>query len=181
LDAGLVEGATFKTKLPTIIMKSIIQNSIAVAAALFTVVGSIQQSQAADVRLDGSGYYWLGKKEVFSSNGKEQSGRYKNLGRDYYHKVEYGMDFITNYSYSSTGSLSYEFWAMPFYGATSGIVLMTRGVGALSSGEAYDDVWKKGYAVSLARKRFPEQSLWERTRSGWKFRDALTFSRKAYL
>ena len=162
-------------------MKSIIQQSIAVAAVMFTVAGSVPESQAANMRLNGSGYYWLSDWEVFSNGGKEQSGRYKNLGRDYYHKVEYGIDYVANNSYSSSGSLSYEFWAMPYYGATSGIVLMTRKLGAFSSRESKEDVWKNGYAISLNRNRFPEQSLWELTRSGWKFRDVLTFSRKAYL
>lgn len=162
-------------------MKSIIQQSIAVAAVLFTVAGLIPESQAADMRLNGSGYYWLGNREVFSNSGKEQSGRYKNLGQDYYHKVEYGIDYVANNSYSSSGKLSYELWAMPYYGATSGIVLMTRQLGAFASRESKEDVWKNGYAISLNRNRFPEQSLWERTRNGWKFRDALTFSRKAYL
>ncbi|MES2924083.1 MAG: hypothetical protein V4819_21200 [Verrucomicrobiota bacterium] len=162
-------------------MKSIIQQSIAVAAVFFTVAGSIPELQAADMRLNGSGYYKLGNREVFSTEGKEQSGRYKNLGRDYYHKVEYGIEVITNDSYSGSGTLSYEFWAMPYYGATSGIVLMTRKLGAFSRREVQEDVWKNGYAISLNRNRIPEQSLWEFTRNGWKFRDALTFTRKAYL
>lgn len=162
-------------------MKSIIQQSIAVATVLFTIAASVPESQAANMRLNGSGYYTLGSYEVYSNYGKEQSGRYTNLGSDYYHKVEYGIDYVANNSYSSSGSLSYEFWAMPYYGATSGIVLMTRRLGAFSSREIKEDVWKNGYAISLNRSRFPEQSLWELTRYGWKFRDALTFSRKAYL
>lgn len=161
-------------------MKSTLSQFVA-AAVIMTMAGSVSESQAADVKLDGSGYYELGSYDVFSSGGKEQSGRYRNLGRDYYHKIEYGIDFITNYSFSSSGSLSYEFWAMPFYGATSGVVLMTRGLGGLSDGESYEGVWKYGFAISLDRSRYPEQSLWERTRTGWKFRDALSFSRKTIL
>lgn len=162
-------------------MKTIIRQSLAVAAALFTVAGPVPESHAAAVKLEGYGYYETGKHDVFSSNGKEQSGRYRNLGRDYYHKVEYGIDFVTNYSNSSTGSLSYEFWAMPYYGATTGIVLMTRKLGTLARSEDFENVWKYGYAVSLDRNRFPEQSLWELTSSGWKFRDALSFSRRTNL
>lgn len=139
------------------------------------------ETQAAKLRLDGYGYYDVRSSDVFSKSGKEQSGRYKNLGRDYYHKVKYGIDFVSNYSGSYSGSVSYEFWAMPFYGATSGIILMTRGVGKMSPDESYEDVAKSGYAVSLDARRFPEQSLWELTRDGWKFRDALSFTRKGNL
>jgi hypothetical protein len=162
-------------------MKSIIHQLTAVASVLFAVAVSAPESQATNVRLKGSGYYDLGSYHVFLRGGKEQSGRYRNLGRDYYHKIEYGMDYITNRSDYKSGSLSYEFWAMPYYGATSGIVLMTRGLSPLWGGERYVDLYRNGWGISLDRYRYPEQNLWEYTGSGWKFRDSLAFSRKTLL
>lgn len=163
-------------------MKSIIQQITAVAAVLFTVAVPTPESQAANVRLKGSGYYHLGNYYVFSQYGKEQSGRYSNLGRDYYHKIEYGMDYITNSSSYRSGSLSYEFWAMPYYGATSGIILMTRGLSPLSGGSRYINLYKYGWGISLDQYRYPEQNIWEYIGGGrWRFRDSLAFSRKTLL
>ncbi len=162
-------------------MKSIIHKITAVAAVLVAVASSIPQSQAANIRLRGSGYFELGNYDTFSRYGKEQSGRYDNLGRDYYHKTEYGMDYVTNASGFRSGSLSYEFWAMPYYGAESGIVLMTRGLSRLAGNESYVDLYKYGWGVSLDRYRYPEQNIWEYTSSGWRFRDSLSFTRKTLL
>jgi hypothetical protein len=163
-------------------MKSIIQQITSIAAVLFTVAVSAPESQAANIRLKGSGYYRLGSYYVFSHGGKEQSGRYSYLGTDYYHKIEYGMDYITNTSGYKSGSLSYEFWALPYYGATSGIVLMTRGLGPLSSGARYINLYKNGWGISLNLYRYPEQNIWEYMGGGsWKFRDSLAFSKKTLL
>jgi hypothetical protein len=162
-------------------MKTFFRNLTATAVALFTLSASIPEAKAANVTLDGFGFYKIGNKVKFYNRGPEQTGRYRNLGSDYYHKVRIQTDFINNRSNSRSGSLSYEFWAMPFYGATSGIILMTRGLNPIPARGGYDDVSKEGLAISIAARRFPEINIWEFTRNGWKFRDSLTFTRKAYL
>lgn len=162
-------------------MKSIPHKLAAAAVSLFVIATSIPEAQSAAIRLEGSGYYRLSKFEVFSENGKAQSGRYRNLGRDYYHNIEYGVDYISNNSGYRSGSLSYEFWALPFYGATSGIVLMTRGLSPLSADRSYVDLYRYGYGISLDEYRYPEQNIWEYTSRGWRFRDSLAFSRKTLL
>lgn len=162
-------------------MKSIIHKITAVATVLIAVASSVPESQAASVRLKGSGYYKLGSSYVYSDFGKAQSGRYDNLGSDYYHRTEYGMDYISNSSSYRSGSLSYEFWALPYYGSSSGIVLMTRGLNSLSGGSRYVDLYRSGSGISLNRYRYPEQNIWEYTSSGWRFRDSLAFSRKTLL
>lgn len=149
------------------------------ATALAAIALSVPEARSADVRLEGTGYYKLVNRTEFYQEGVEQSGRYRNLGRDYYHQIEYGVDFIGNDSNRRSGSLSYEFWALPFYGSTSGIIVMTRGVQSIPGRNNLDGVVRTGLGVSLHKRRFPEQSLWEFTRKGWKFRDALSFSRKA--
>ena len=162
-------------------MKSILHNITAVATALVAVASSIPEAQAANIRLKGSGYYELGDYDTFSRYGKKQSGRYESLGGGYYHDTEYGMDSISNTSGYRSGSLSYEFWAMPYYGATSGVVLMTRGLSPLSGDRRYLDLYRFGGGVSLDRYRYPEQNIWEYTNRGWKFRDSLAFTRKTLL
>lgn len=162
-------------------MKSLVQKLSLVTAALFAVGTSIPDAQAANLTLDGFGYYDIQNRVRFFPGGAKQGGRYRNLGADYYHKTTIEMDFITNRSYSRSGSMSFEFWAMPYYDANKGIILMTRGIGALGSRGSVVGADKTGYAVSLNARRFPELNLWEYTRSGWRFRDSLTFTRKTYL
>ena len=159
---------------------SSIARKITVAATMLAAIAlSIPQARSADMRLEGEGYYKLTDRSKFFQEGVEQSGRYRNLGRDFYRQVEYGIDFIGNDSDKRSGSLSYELWALPFYGSTSGIILMTRGIQSIPGRSSIDGVVRTGYGVSLNKRRFPEQSLWEYTRKGWKFRDALSFTSKA--
>lgn len=160
-------------------MKTILHQLTAVA--LFAAA-ALPVAKAADVTLDGYGFYSLARRLAYHPEpGLKQSGRKPYLGGGYYHKAEIGMDYITNRSTRRSGDLSFELWAMPYYGATSGVVLMTKGLDPLRGGRSYRDRSPEGFAVQLDRRRFPELSLWEFTRRGWKFRDALSFPRKTYL
>lgn len=162
-------------------MKSLPKFVTAAAVSLFALSAIAPQAEAAKIRLEGSGYYDLGTRIYFYPKGKQQGGRYSNLGRGYYHKTVIGMDWITNYSKVKTGMLSFEFWAMPYYGATKGIVLLTRGVNPLKAGNYYRNLSRQGSGLFLDRYRFPEINIWERTRAGWKFRDALSFRSRDLL
>lgn len=163
-------------------MRSLIQKLTTAALVLTAAATTLTESQAAKIRLDGYGTYASRSKVNYYGNpAPAQGGRYSNLGADYYHKVSYQMDFITNRSGSTSGSLSYEFWAMPYYGADTGIVVMTRGLKSLKGNKSVSDVERTGLAVDLDRKRFPEINIWEYTRDGWKFRDALSFAYKDWL
>lgn len=149
-----------------------------VAAAVIGCAGMFQitTAKAADVTLEGSGYYELGNRTSYYRYGTAQSGRYANLGAGYYRTGEIGIDEVANNSYSRSGSLSFELWALPYYGATSGTVLMTQQLSPLSGGYSYDYVASFGRPLSLNRYRYPELNLYEYTRYGWKWRDALSFS-----
>lgn len=162
-------------------MKSISQSLSIITAVALTMIGTAPESHAAKVTLDGSGFYKLRPVVNYHDGGARQSGRYRNLGGDYYHKGKIGMDWITNNSKSRSGTLSFELWAMPYYGATSGIILMTRKLKPLYGNYYYESKVRTGFAISLDARRFPELNLWEFTRKGWKWRDALTFKRKGYL
>lgn len=135
----------------------------------------ISTLHAADVALEGSGYYELGSRVGYYRYGTAQSGRYSNFGAGYYRSGEIGMEEVTNFSSSRSGSLSFELWALSYYGATTGSVLMTQQLNPLWGGYSQFDVAGFGRARSLNRYRYPELNLFEYTRYGWKWRDALSF------
>ncbi len=135
----------------------------------------VSTARAADVTLEGSGYYELGSRTSYYRYGSAQSGRYSNLGASYYRTSEIGMDEVANNSNSRSGSLSFELWALSYYGATSGTVLMTQQLDPVWGGYSSFDVVSFGRALSLNRYRYPELNLYEYTRYGWKWRDALSF------
>jgi hypothetical protein len=162
-------------------MKLICRTLTTAAAAAFTLIGALPEARAAKVRLDGSGYYELGTNIRYYPTGTRQTGRYDNLGTDYYHRATIGVRWMTNQSPGRSGSLSFELWGMPYYGATKGIVLMTYGVWSLAGRQYRNNPSVTGNAVFLDRYRFPELNLWENTRKGWRWRDNLTFRRKNLL
>lgn len=163
-------------------MKSLLQKLTAGTALACAFAFAIPEASATDITLDGYGYYSRSNSmRYFGKNGKKQSGRYNYLGADYYRSTRIGMDFLTNRSQNKSGSLSFEFWAMPYYGATTGIVLMTVGTNPMPGGRSKRNFSVQKFGVSLETKRYPELSIWEYTRDGWDFRDALSFSRKSWL
>jgi hypothetical protein len=162
-------------------MKSIVKLLTTAALALSAIVLSTPEIRAADVRLEGYGEYFLNRNDAFFNRAPKQSGRYLKLGRDYYRKTEIQIDYISNLSRTGSGSLSFELWAMPYYGATSGIVMMTRGLAPLRGGRSYKEVSVRGYALSLGEEKIPEFNLWEYTRRGWRNRSHLTFEESDYL
>ncbi len=153
-----------------------IASSVIAAVIGFTAIFQSSTASAADVTLEGSGYYELGSRVGYYRYGTAQSGRYSNFGRGYYTPAEIGMDEVSNNSSSRSGSLSFELWALPYYGATSGSVLMTQQLSSLWGGYSFLDAAGFGRARSLNRYRYPELNLFEYTRSGWRWRDALSFS-----
>lgn len=162
-------------------MKYLTKKLTLAAAIALAFGGGITESQATKVTLDGSGFYKTGLREFYFKRAPKQTGRYRKLGADYYHKGRFGMDQISNDTTRNSGTLSFEFWAMNYYQASSGIILMTRKLHPLNAGYYYPNKEKRGYALSINRSRYPELSLWEYTRKGWKWRDALSFTRKTRL
>ncbi len=162
-------------------MKLITNTLIAASSMLLSISGTTPQATAANLTLDGNGYYELGNSEFYLRRGAGQSGRYSNLGKSYYQDSEMGISRITNNSFTRSGSMSFELWAKPFYSSTSGIIMMTRGFSPLSGAFNYPSVASYGVALSLRQWRFPELNLYERGRRNWEWRDALTFSKSDYL
>lgn len=162
-------------------MKSLVLKFTTTAAAVLAFAAVSPFVNAAKVTLDGFGSYTLFKKVTYYNKPPVQSGRYNSLGSDYYHNISYSMDFITNRSNGRSGTLSFEYWAMQYYGSDTGIVLMTRSINPMAGGQSIKDLYRTGNAVYLDRKRFPELNLWEYTSNGWKYRDSLSFTNKVYL
>lgn len=165
-------------------MKSIISKLTLAAIALAGAGFLVPQADAAKLRLEGTGYYEVANKVKYYTKSKapRQSGRPTyNLGKGYYHKAEIGMDYLVNYSGVKSGTLSFEFWAMPYYGATQGVVLMKEGLNPIRAGREFNNLRAVGWALDLDRRRFPELNIWELSKGGWTFRDALSFDYKVWL
>lgn len=155
--------------------------SLAIAAATILATFSSPKAEAVKVTLDGTGHYRF-TSQVRYYTGVKQSGRYKRLGADYYRKTVIGMRWVTNNSRRASRPLSIELWGMPFYGAESGIVLMTKDAGKLRAFQSYRGRKWQGWSIFLDEYRFPEINIWEaKKRRGWSFRDALSFRRDNLL
>lgn len=162
-------------------MKSFKSKLIPTAVAAVALIGGSLETKAARVTLDGSGFYNMRTQINYLGRGAGQSGRYRNLGADYYHVTTIGTRWITNRSRVSSGSMSFEFWGMPYYGANTGVVMMTRALKPMRGYQSFANLRAKGQAVFLNEYRYPELNLWEYTRAGWRWRDALTFRRPNLL
>ncbi len=163
-------------------MKSIIQQITAAAVAITALVATAPELRATKLTLEGSGYYELGEEvRFYGGRGKKQSGKFKYLGADFYHKAEIGIEEVANNSKFRSGTMSFEFWALDFFGAESGLILMTHKVTPLKARRFYEELDRKGYAIFLDERLYPELSLWEFTIDGWQFRDALSFSKNKLL
>lgn len=150
-------------------------------AAMVSLFTGVSVANAADLDLTGYGSVSESSYEAYSSWGLSQGGRYRNLGAGYYRRTTIGIDAIRNYSIARSGSLSFELWAMPYYGATSGSVLMTTGVDSVYGRSIRWNVFRTGNKVALDGFAFPELNLWEFTTTGWRFRDNSTFSRVRWM
>jgi hypothetical protein len=149
--------------------------------AMVSMFGGISVAKGADLEMRGYGSVSESPYESYSSRGAAQSGRYRNLGSGYYRRTTIGVDAIQNYSSFRSGSISFELWAMPYYGATSGTVLMTTNAGDVSRFSTKRNVYRTGNKLSYDGYAFPELNIWEYTRSGWGFRDNITFSLNRWM
>jgi len=145
--------------------------------AMVSMFGGFSVAKAADLELRGFGSVNESPFETYSRFGAAQDGRYRNLGAGFYRRTTIAVDGIRNYSSFGSGSLSFELWAMPYYGATSGSVLMTTNAGTVFGRATKLNVIRTGNKVAFDGFAFPELNLWEFTRSGWGFRDNIAFSR----
>ncbi len=157
-----------------ITMKKIAQKITAILTVAGLVSFAPTESQAADLALEGGGSYVLGDTYRYYSKGKSQSGRYRNLGSDYYQTARISMDRVTNYSGYRSGAMSFELWATDYYDATSGTVVMTTGLNRLNKYKYYNKVNRGGFGLYLDDYYYPQLNLFEYVGS-WAWRDVLVF------
>lgn len=162
-------------------MKFIIPRITTAAVALLAATLLAPEAKSADLELKGYGYYDLGASESYFPGGTGQGGRYRNLGDGYYRSAEIEVDAVRNYSYNRSGRMSFELWAMPYYGATSGSVLMTNNLKRLNSRSVHRGVFSFGSAVSLDEPGYAELNLWEYVQKRWRFRDAISFTEEDWF
>ena len=174
-----------------ILMKSNIHKILALLVVAGVSSFASNQSQAADLALEGTGSYTLASTFKYSASRK-QSGRYTNLGAYYYQSTKLQMDKVTNYSNYTSRSMSFEFWGTEYYGATSGTVLMTASLNRLKKYKSLNKINRSGFAIYLngsanyygyeSTLYYPQFNLYENTGgSNWTWRDELLFSYSDYL
>jgi hypothetical protein len=149
--------------------------------AMASTFASTSGAKAADLELRGYASVNESRFESYSGFGAVQNGRYSNLGAGYYRRTTVGVDGIRNYSSFNSGSISMELWAMPYYGATSGTVLMTTNAGTVFRRSTKLNVYRTGNKMAYDGFAFPEVNIWEFTRSGWGFRDNIAFTRNRWM
>ena len=157
-----------------ITMKTIALKITAILAGAGLISFPTTESHAADLALEGVGSYVLGNTYRYYSKGKKQSGRYRNLGSDYYQSARIRMDRVTNFSGYRSGAMSFELWATDYYDATSGIVVMTSGLNRLNKYRYYRKVNRSGFGLYLDDFYYPQHNLFEYVGS-WEWRDVLVF------
>lgn len=163
-----------------IYMKTIVHKFVALLATVGFVSFVPSQTQAADLALEGTGSYSLGSTYKYYSKGKSQSGRYRNLGSDYYQTSRIKMDRVSNYSGYRSGAMSFELWATDYYDATSGTVMMTAGLNRLNAYRFYNKVNRSGFALYMDDYYYPQLNLFEYV-SSWAWRDVLVFDYDDWL
>ena len=151
------------------------------SVAMVSMFGGISGAKASDLALKGYGSVSESPYENYRYNGAAQGGRYQNLGEGYYRRTTIRINRIRNFSNRRSGSMSFELWAMPYYGASSGTVLMTSNAGRVYGASSKWNVRRTGNKVALDDYAFPELNLWEYTRNGWRFRDNRAFSRNRWM
>jgi hypothetical protein len=106
-----------------------------------------------------------------------QTGRYSSLGSGYYRSGTIRVGRIQNNNFSGrSGTLSFEFWGMPYYNANSGYTKFTRRLSPLYAGYGYSNVVKSGWMKHYGYTLYPELNLFEYTTSGWLWKRELKFS-----
>ena len=162
-------------------MKLLPPDSSALIAVMMISLGTGPAARSSNVTIDGSGFTDLNSSVRYFGGEVKQSGRFTSLGINHYRKAEFGVKWISNRSPHRTGNLGIELWAMPYYGADQGVVLMSRAVEPLAGAAYYFREEWKGFAILLRQKRFPEINLWEHTRKGWKWPDKLSLKQARWL
>lgn len=138
-------------------------------AFLFIVIGlSAPLAIAAKFKLDG-GFVTLGEDKVIRLT--QASGRYPNLGRNYYRTATIGCTAVRNTSATGrSGQLSLEYWALPFFTSKTGTPLMSALLPPINGGKRLNNVSKVGPAAYYNADGYVQMRLYEFSAGKWVLR-----------
>ncbi len=125
-------------------------------------------AQAAKFKIDG-GFVTLGTDKVIKLS--QASGRYPDLGKNYYRTATIGCKSITNTSKKGTsGQLSLEYWASPVYNSATGTPLMSVVLSPIKSGKKLSNVSKEDSARYYNNEGYVQLRLYEFSAGQWVLR-----------
>jgi hypothetical protein len=138
-------------------------------AFLFIVIGlSAPFAMAAKFKIDG-GFVTLGEDKVIRLS--QASGRYSNLGKNYYRTATIGCTAVRNISASGrSGQLSLEYWALPFFTSKTGTPLMSALLPSIKGGKKLSNVSKVGPAAYYNADGYIQLRLYEFSAGKWVLR-----------
>jgi hypothetical protein len=140
--------------------------ALGLAALAFSLTAPV--ASAAKVKING-GYVTLGNDKVLRLG--QSSGRYTDLGRNYYRTTGIGCTSIQNTSKKGvSGVLSLEYWALPFIDSTEGKPLMSVLLPRVEANKQIKAVKKSGPAAYYNAYGYIQLRLYELSGGIWKLR-----------
>lgn len=138
-------------------------------ALLFMVIAlSAPLAMAAKLKMDG-GFVTLGVDKAIRFT--QQSGRYPDLGKNYYRTATIGCTAIRNTSTAGrSGQLSLEYWALPYYTSKTGTPLMSVLLPSIKGGKRINNVNEIGPAAYYNAEGYVQLRLYEYTSGKWVLR-----------
>ncbi len=144
------------------------KKTMVIGMALLGIAWSAPSATAAKFQIDG-GFVTLGSDKVIKLS--QESGRYPDLGRNYYRTTTIGCKAIRNVSKKGTsGQLSLEYWASPLYGSEMGTPLMSLLLPSIKSGKRQSNVSKEAPARYYNDEGYVQLRLYEYTAGQWVLR-----------
>lgn len=136
-------------------------------------------ARAAKLKIDG-GFVTLGLNKV--ARLSQESGRYPDLGRNYYRTATIGCKAISNTSKTGrSGQLSFEYWALPYLGADTGKPLMSVLLPSLKSGKKVSNLSKLNFAGYYNAYGYIQLRLYEMSGGTWVLRASKNIGNRQLL
>ena len=159
-------------------MKTQISKVAAAISMVVIIASSAPLATAAKLKID-SGFVTLGVDKAIRLS--QESGRYPNLGRNYYRTSTIGCKAIRNTSAKGrSGPLSLEYWGLASYTATTGRPLMSVLLPSIKSGKRLNNVSEVGTAAYYNADGYIQLRLYEYSAGVWVLRASKIVSATMY-
>ncbi len=134
---------------------------------------------AAKFKIDG-GFVTLRSDRAIKLS--QESGRYPNLGRNYYRTASIGCKSVINTSKKGiSGQLSLEYWAMPYIDSTTGTPLMSVLLPPVKAGKRINDISKDAQAGYYNANGYIQLRLYEYSGGVWLLRSSKSVGSRQLL